>query len=250
VTPSTFEKARPAVIEPIAPARYKVEFTASAELHDKLCRLQSLMRRAARSNDLATVVDEAVTMLLGKLEARRFGKTKAPRKTLEDSDTSASSRNTPAAVKRVVFERDGGRCAFVGANGRRCSCTDPGQLEYHHIHPFGQGGDHNPENLELRCASHNAYQAELDYGKELIELAKNSRNRGSSRASEGLRTTVWQQVARRPIAWATGQSGCVEALPSSGFGFTKGKTTEVEGARLWSSRSRSCSAVACPQASP
>jgi len=32
--------ARPAVVVPLAPARYKVQFTASAELHDKLERLR------------------------------------------------------------------------------------------------------------------------------------------------------------------------------------------------------------------
>jgi hypothetical protein len=36
--------ARPVVVEPLAPARYQVRFTASAELREKLERLQSLMR--------------------------------------------------------------------------------------------------------------------------------------------------------------------------------------------------------------
>ena len=45
-------RARPAVVEPLAPARYKVQFTASAELHDKLERLRALMRPSVPDGDL------------------------------------------------------------------------------------------------------------------------------------------------------------------------------------------------------
>ena len=104
-----------AKIEPLAPARYKVEFTASAELRDKLARARALLRHKVSdsANDLAEVVDEAVTLLLAKLEARKFAKTNAPRKDVAQSDTSAASRTIPAAVKRAVFSRDEGRCLGV-----------------------------------------------------------------------------------------------------------------------------------------
>ncbi len=42
--PDAVAASRPAVIEPLAPARYKIQFTASAELRDKLERLRGLMR--------------------------------------------------------------------------------------------------------------------------------------------------------------------------------------------------------------
>ena len=48
--------AKPAVVEPLAPTRYKVQFTASAELHNKLERLTALMPGA----DLASIVEAAV----------------------------------------------------------------------------------------------------------------------------------------------------------------------------------------------
>jgi len=158
------------VVEPIAPARYRVQFTASAELRDKLKRAQALLRHKNPDCDLAEVVDEAVTLLLGKLEGRRFGTTDKPKKTLAETDTSATSRYVPAAVRRVVFERDAGQCAFVDeAAGRRCSCTDPGQLEFHHRNPFARGCDHDPDEIELRCRAHNVYQAELDFGRETMQ---------------------------------------------------------------------------------
>lgn len=59
-----------------------------------------------------------------------FAKTEAPRKSLAKTDTSASSRYIPAAVRRVVHERDGGRCTFVNLQGRRCKARE--RLEFHH----------------------------------------------------------------------------------------------------------------------
>jgi hypothetical protein len=81
--------ARAATVEPLAPGRYSVRFTASAELRDKLERLQALMRHSVPDADLATIIDVAVTREVERLEAKRFAKTKAPRKDLTQTDTDA-----------------------------------------------------------------------------------------------------------------------------------------------------------------
>jgi hypothetical protein len=65
-------------------------------------------------------------------------------------------------------------------SGRRCSCTDPGKLEYHHTKPYAMGGDHGADGVELRCTAHNAYQAELDFGLETMDRHRS----GASRARE------------------------------------------------------------------
>ncbi|HEY8231675.1 MAG TPA: hypothetical protein VIJ10_03330, partial [Vicinamibacteria bacterium] len=64
------------VVEPLAPSRYKVQFTASAELKDKLERLQALLRSEFPAGDLGAVIEKAVTEKLDRLEARRFAKTR------------------------------------------------------------------------------------------------------------------------------------------------------------------------------
>jgi len=46
--------AQSPVVEPLSPARYKVQFTASSELRDKLERLQALLH-----TDLAAVIEVA-----------------------------------------------------------------------------------------------------------------------------------------------------------------------------------------------
>jgi hypothetical protein len=164
--PRTPTPARPARVEPLSPARYKVQFTASAELHDKLERLRALMRSSVPDGDLAAVIEAAVTEKLERLEAMRFAKANSPRNGLSESDIRPGSRHIPAAVKRLVYERDGGRCRFVDAQGRRCTARN--QLEYHHRHPFGFGGDRSPDNLSLMCPTHNQYLADHDYGKKAM----------------------------------------------------------------------------------
>jgi hypothetical protein len=160
-------RSRPAVVEPLSPARYKVQFTASAELRDKLERLSALMRSEIPGGDLAAVVERAVSEALERREARRYAQTRAPREELADTSTPPVSRHIPAAVRRAVRERDGDRCRYVDEQGHRCSARD--RLEFHHRYPFGMGGDHSPGNLRLLCSVHNRYLAEHDYGRAVID---------------------------------------------------------------------------------
>jgi hypothetical protein len=162
----------PALIQPLGAARYKVQFTAGAELRDKLERLRALMRAQVPDGDLAAIIERAVTEKLERLEARRFARTSRPRKSLGESDTAPSSRHIPAAVRRAVHERDGGRCRYTDESGRRCSERD--RLEYHHRYPFGFGGDHDPKTIRLMCRAHNLYLAEHDYGHEILARYRRS----------------------------------------------------------------------------
>lgn len=79
------------------------------------------------------------------------------------------SRHIPAAVKREVWKRDGGQCAFVGTQGR---CTERGFLEFHHVEPYAVGGQAVVENVELRCKPHNLHEAEKRLGDRLPLLVR------------------------------------------------------------------------------
>jgi hypothetical protein len=173
----------PPVVRPLAPGRYKVQFTASARLHEKLERLRALMRSQVPDGDLGAIIEAAVTEKLERLEARRFAATSHPRKDLTRADASPASRHIPAPVRRAVRERDGSRCAYVDAAGRRCGERD--RLEYHHLRPFGLGGDHRPENIRLMCVQHNIYLAEHDYGREAMARFRRRGKRDGGAASPG-----------------------------------------------------------------
>ncbi len=169
--------ARPAVVEPLRPDRFSVKFTANAVLREKLERLQALMPDA----DLAGIIEAAVTEKLERLEARRFAKTKTPRKSLAETDTTPSTRYLPAALRRAVYERDGGRCRYVDPKGRRCTARR--RLEFHHRQPYGLRGDHSLENVELQCKVHNTFLAERDYGKAKMARYRRARDSVSEAAA-------------------------------------------------------------------
>lgn len=49
----------------------------------------------------------------------------------------------PRELRRVVFERDGGRCVECGSDF---------DLQYDHVIPLALGGASTPENLQILCA--------------------------------------------------------------------------------------------------
>jgi len=169
-------RARSATIAPLAPERYKVQFTANAETYRKLRLAQNLLRHQCPDGDLAEIFDRALTALLQDLAKRKLAATDRPR---ESGHRLSGSRHIAAEVKRAVWLRDGGRCAFVAQNGRRCS--EDGFLEFHHVTPYAVGGWPTVANIQLRCRAHNGYEAELDFGPRNSSLVRESRVCYSSR---------------------------------------------------------------------
>jgi hypothetical protein len=157
---------RPATVTALAPERYKLQFTVSRDTHDKLRRVQDLLRHAIPNGDPAAIFDRALTLLLADIEQRKLAATGRPR---AGCPLSPGSRHIPAAVKREVWTRDAGQCAFVGTQGR---CTERGFLEFHHLRPYADGGATIVENLELRCRAHNMHDAEEYFGKRLPLLVR------------------------------------------------------------------------------
>jgi hypothetical protein len=175
-TPAAGSLAPRASLEPLSPQRYRLQLTLSRDTHDKLLRAQGLLRHRLPDGDLSQVLDEALELLCAKLEARKFGKKRvrpgsvrpaAPAPGQVDSANDAQapevaspaampepppspvaptprpaqkepSRHIPAAVRRVVSERDGHRCTFVSPEGRRCEAQ--AFLEFHHDPPFARVG--------------------------------------------------------------------------------------------------------------
>lgn len=161
---------RPSEVKPLAPERYKIQFTVTRETNEKLRHVQDLLRHAVPTGDPAVIFKRALTLLLAELQRTKFAAAAHPRR-VRGTD-GGGSRNVPAFVKRSVWQRDGGRCAFNGSQGR---CTETGFLEYHHVVPFADGGETSVSNLELRCRAHNQYEAHLWFGAAEVPMARESR---------------------------------------------------------------------------
>ncbi|HZZ85577.1 MAG TPA: HNH endonuclease [Anaeromyxobacteraceae bacterium] len=70
----------------------------------------------------------------------------------------------PAAIRREVWSRDGGRCTWQSEDGRRCESR--WQLELDHVVPVALGGRTTASNLRLACRVHNGMSAEQVFGRE------------------------------------------------------------------------------------
>jgi len=91
--------------KPLAPGRFKVQFTVGEETYGKLRRVQDLLRHRLPSGDLAAIFDRALTLLLTDLEKSKLAATKRPR---TSSSSAKSSRHVPFHVRRMVWARAGG----------------------------------------------------------------------------------------------------------------------------------------------
>jgi 5-methylcytosine-specific restriction endonuclease McrA len=118
------------------------------------------MRHTCPSGDVAVVFERALTMLLQHLERTKLARAS---RLHPQRGTKSGSRHIPATVRRAVWTRDDGQCAFVGARGR---CTERGFLEFHHLVPFADGGPAVVENIQLRCRAHNRYESERWFGTQ------------------------------------------------------------------------------------
>jgi hypothetical protein len=163
-TTVTLNVTRP-VVAPLAPERYKVQFTITREIRDKLRKVQDLLRHVIPDGDPAAIFDRALTLLLEDVEARRFAATRSR----ESGSAPAHSRHILAAVRREVWRRDDGRCAFVGSRGR---CAERGFLEFHHVVPFAVGGAATVENIVLLCRAHNGHEASLFFASDKAEVIR------------------------------------------------------------------------------
>ncbi len=197
-------------VKPLAPNAYKIEFTGSETLQDKLKEAQALLRHRRPDGSLAFIFEEALDLLIAKVKKQRFGIGAKPRSAsapIADAETQpsksepprrkrkTSSRHTPYSIRRSLAERDDLRCTHVGPDGRRCS--ERAFLELDHTSGFARTGEHSVEGMRLLCKAHNALAAEQLYGRDFMRrkvaaarsgTAEAPAHEGSEAGSSRLRT--------------------------------------------------------------
>src|SRR5688572_7379406 len=80
------------------------------ETRDRLRYLQALLSHAIPSGDPSDVLDRAFDLLTEHVEKRRFGAGPGARR----RRTAGRTRYIPANVRHAVWNRDQGRCTFIG----------------------------------------------------------------------------------------------------------------------------------------
>jgi 5-methylcytosine-specific restriction endonuclease McrA len=185
-------------VSPSDAGGYEVRLSITEDEHDDLRQAQTLLGHAVPSGDPALVYARAMKHYVAQLEKQRLGvrrtarspKSRAP----AQSHGASRGRRIPRALYRQVWERDGGRCAFVSADGHRCGGTV--RLEVDHIRPVAQGGERTLENLRLLCRAHNQHEAERVLGKEQVQRAKELAQRARATTKAAKRAVATKTRAR------------------------------------------------------
>ncbi len=155
MSPQALLSHKPAVITALTPERYKIQVTVDREVHDLLREAQDLMRHSVPTGDPAVIVGRALRLLVETLLRNKAAITT---RMARPRSVGEGSRTIPSHVRREVWRRDKGQCAFVGPRGH---CEGRAFIEYHHVVPYAKGGTASVDNIELRCRAHNSHEAQL-----------------------------------------------------------------------------------------
>jgi hypothetical protein len=166
-------------VQPLSEARYRVQLTASAALREKLEHARRLVSHRNPEGDLAVIVEEALDLLIEKLERVKLGKTERPRAATKAPQDSG---HVTQATRRAVVERDGLQCAFVATNGERCGSREAARVrpsDTAHARRHWRCREH-PNALP----AHNRFAAEQAFGRRHIEERIDIRQRKCGTGAE------------------------------------------------------------------
>jgi 5-methylcytosine-specific restriction endonuclease McrA len=212
-------------VRPVAPGRYELVAIIDQETHDRLEASRELLGHAVPSRALIEVLERAIALQHAHLRKRRCGAADRPRTGAHGSEApprhSANPRHVPDAVRRAVWERDGGHCAFTSVDGHRCE--ERSRIELDHVVPVARGGSSTLENLRLLCRAHNQLAAEREFGKERMQERREEARR--RRAAELVHRQAERERTEKRKAEITRQREELgEALRQLGY---RGRSLEI-----------------------
>ena len=183
---------------PPAPPQLPLHAALGQEAHDDLAYLKALLGHVVPSGNLTQVLGRVFKAAIRELERQKF----AVNSRSGTPGKGAKSCQVPAAVRRVVLVRDGGRCAFVSAKGHRCESQT--RLQFDHVTPLAKGGTSSVDNVRLLCFTHNQLEARRAFGDEFIERkqaearhrAEQKRTAARAQSAETTRKEAfWRELA-------------------------------------------------------
>ena len=209
----------PRPLQPVADNLALFRAKLSNHTVESLKRCAELASHRIKPGDWDGLLGEMARVFCQHELKRIAAQTERPKK---ESRAPKGNRHISAAVRRVVWQRDDGRCTFVGPAGRRCNSR--WRVQYHHVQAAGRGGPATADNIHLRCANHNQYEADVEYGKDFMDTKRNPTIPGSGDASFGQSTDHSDHQARssRCRQDASSQPSATEDLQSQlGFSGTQ-----------------------------
>jgi hypothetical protein len=181
MAPCRLPGARPTVkpsteLRPVSADVWSLRVTLDAAAKADLDQLASLLSHT-KGRDLGAVLREAIRCGIekhgkrkGAVAPERASPSEPPSVGAREAEPAPRGRRAaiPAAVRREVWKRDGGCCAWVAKDGRRCGSR--WKLEFDHIRPVALGGTSTVDNVRVACKPHNLHHAEQVFGCEHMSL--------------------------------------------------------------------------------
>ncbi|MEP7027463.1 MAG: HNH endonuclease signature motif containing protein [Candidatus Eisenbacteria bacterium] len=187
-------------LKPLSPRRFDLHVTIDLATRDHLERAREL-----GGGDIEHVLARALSHYVAHLERRKFAATARSRR---PGRAATRARTIPAHVRRVVRERDGGRCTFTSENGHRCKSR--AFLEFDHVRPLARGGTSTAKGVRLLCRTHNQYEADRTFG-EAFMAAQRARAGRDADVIAGLRGLGVSAARARVAVTALPAEATVEA---------------------------------------
>jgi hypothetical protein len=175
-----------AVAEPLTADLRRLHVTVSKRFMEKLEAARDALSHSHPGADAEAILEAGLDLLIERAAKRRGlverprtqRKAPTPRPVPADAaePEETRSRHVPAAVRREVWVRDGGRCQFRLENGELCGSTH--RLQFDHVRPVALGGESTVGNLRLACAAHNLLAARRILGDALMDRYAPARTAG------------------------------------------------------------------------
>jgi hypothetical protein len=164
--PSLPAPPRPMAIEPLTATQVRLHLTVSPEFLEKL----EAVRLALSHSMPGASVEEAITAafdLVLQRDAKRKGLVERPRPAPPEERAEPGAAHIPTAVRREVWERDGGCCQWKTDSGEVCGSRLRLQLDHRVMRV--EGGRATSPNVRLLCALHNRLAARERLGDRLMD---------------------------------------------------------------------------------
>ncbi len=159
--PAAAVDAKMTAAEAIFEPRTEFRFAARPRFVRVVERLRSLLWHKYPSGRLEDLLYEAANDFVLRRDPAREPKRPGSR---QAAAASPPTRRIRAELRRAVWRRDGGRCAYSGRAGR---CAETRGLEIDHVMPWALGGrSDQAANLRLLCRAHNQSEAERFFPRE------------------------------------------------------------------------------------
>jgi hypothetical protein len=142
----------------------RLHVTVSKRFLDKLEAARAALSHTHPGASMETILEAALDLVLAK-DAKRKGLVAKPRPA--GPTPSPGDGYVPAAVRRAVWERDGGCCQWPLASGGVCGSTV--RVEIDHVDPRHRGGCSTVENTRLPCRAHNDLAARRALGDACMD---------------------------------------------------------------------------------